>query len=386
MSDGSMVNGQSSNWRFGAYEVRRYLRAREAIHGGDTTATPRLAGALPHRFDWFEAMTDGYGWWLEVSDLQHRPVAGFAVTITPTRALPGHRLLRLERMRFVPDPGPAEAAVRYLADVSRGDPRIIGLSAEIFFADEAEKNHAIAALLRAGLRAAGTARMYTHTARIDLRPELEAILAGFRAGARRNIRAVAKYPVETRLVHDATLAPRLRELELQAFGRTAGAATQLPWPELIEFCNAHPGLARLVSLVRTDCDGPEALVAFALGLNHGDHVEYSAAGSTRPPDLKMPLGYALAWDLMEWARSVGAQWFDFGGIAPDPATDGVRHRIHDFKRAFEGDVVEVSQSWSFEARPIRGAWVRGVSRLAEQLRRLGRSKSALKSAAAREPG
>lgn len=358
--------------RFGAYDVQLHQGAASVIASAASDSPFAPSGELPHEFQWFQATADGNLWWLDVRDLQHRPVAGFSVSVMPTRALPGHRLLRVERLRFAPDPGPAEAAVLYLVDLARRDRRTLSLTVETFFADKAEGSEAQAVLERAGFRPARKIRMYTHTPRIDLTRELEEVLSGIHATARRNIRAVSKHPVEVRLVEDIALASRLSEVLSETFDRTAGEVEQERWPALIEYGRAHPERVRLVSLVRTDREGPEALVAFALGLNHGDHVEYATGGSTRPRDLKMPLGYALVWDLMVWARSLGASWFDFGGIAANASDDGSRKGIHDFKRAFGSNVVEVSQSWALEVRPAREAWVRLVSRLTEQLRRLRR--------------
>lgn len=379
------MSGQSTARRRGAYDVRIYRSADAANAGREADGQVFPSGVLPHRLDWFEAVADGNWWWLAVRDLQHRPVAGFSVSVIPTRALPGHRFLRLERLRFAPDPGPAEAAVQYLVDLASRDRRTLGLTVETFFADEAERNTASTVLARAGFRRDHGARLYTHTVRVDLIPGPEEISANFHGAARRNIRAVTKHPVEIRLVQDVTLAARLDELLTESFHRTTASAAREPWRALIEYSGAHPDLARLVSLVRTDRAGPDALVAFALGLNHGDHVEYSTAGSARPPDLRVPLGYSLAWDLMLWGRKAGARWFDFGGIASDPSQDGTRKGIHDFKRKFGNDVVEVRQSWSFEARPVRAAWVRAVSRLAGRTRQLGRSESP-SSHAGEQPG
>jgi hypothetical protein len=354
--------------RYGAYHVQLYPSADSATANGELGADLSPPGRLPHRLDWIKPKWGSEQWWLVVRDLQRRPVAGFSVTVIPTRALPGHRLLRLGRLRFAPDPGPAEAAVHFLVDLARRDKRTLSVAVEPFFADEIEREHATVALERAGFRLAGAARMYTHTLRIDLTREPETIFSSFHSTARRHIRAVAKHPVEVRLVQDPALAARLEEVLDETFARTAAAASPESWPPLIRYCLAHPEQARLVSLFRTDRAGPEALVAFALGLNHGDHVQYAIAGSTRPPDLRMPFGYVLAWDLMCWARTVGAQWFDFGGIVPDLAESDERHGIQQFKCCFGGDVVEVRQHWWREFQPVRRAWVRAASWLAVRIR------------------
>ena len=369
------AGGADRPFRFGAYHVVAYQSADAAIAAGELEVQHSPPGMLPHRLDWLKATASNRTWWLAVRDLEQRPVASFGVSWFPTRALPGHRLLRLERLRFAPDPGPAEAAVQYLVNVARQDGRTVNLTVEPFFADPVERDRGRAVLEEAGLRLAYGTRMYANTVRIDLTPQPEEILSRFHPTARRHIRAVTKRQVEIRLIQDSAIAARLDEISTETFARTDASAEQEPWPALIAYCRAHPSLARLVSLVRTDQLGPKAVVAFALGVNHGDHVEYAAAGSTRPPDLRMPFGYALAWDLICWARTVGARWFDFGGIGAASAEDDERRGIHGFKKMFGSDVVEVRQEWSFEARPMRGVWVRAAARLAARVRDFKRPRS-----------
>ena len=369
------IPAKARPFAFGAFQVVPYQSAEAAIAAGELESQNASPGLLPHRLDWLQATATGGAWWLSVRNLEERPVAGFSVSVIRARSLPGHRFLRLERLRFAPDPGPAEAAVRCLVDIARRDGRTVSLTVEPFFADEVERDRARTVLERAGFRLAREARLYTHTVRIDLTPEQKEILAGFHHTARQNIREVGKRPVEIRLVQDSALAPRLDEILAESFARTDASAEREPWSALVAYCRAQPDVARLVSLVRTDRAGPEALVAFALGLNHGDHVEYAVAGSTRTPDLRMSFGYALVWDLACWARDVGARWFDLGGIVPPSAEDDERRGIHEFKRRFGKGVVEVRQEWLFEARPVRGAWVRAAARLAARVRDFKRPRS-----------
>ena len=56
------------------------------------------------------------------------------------------------------------------------------------------------------------------------------------------------------------------------------------------------------------------MAAFLWVCNHGDHVEYRAAGSTRQSDVHIPYGYLLAWEMIQWAKGEGAEWFDMGGV------------------------------------------------------------------------
>jgi lipid II:glycine glycyltransferase (peptidoglycan interpeptide bridge formation enzyme) len=118
----------------------------------------------------------------------------------------------------------------------------------------------------------------------------------------------------------------------------------------------------VVGLFRTDREGPEALLAFAWGCAHGDQVEYNAAASTRNPEVRLPMAYALAWDLMRWGKSTGAEQFDFGGITA--GTHGEEDRlggISDFKRYFTTMEREVGAEWVLEPRPLRAAVASAVS-------------------------
>jgi lipid II:glycine glycyltransferase (peptidoglycan interpeptide bridge formation enzyme) len=199
---------------------------------------------------------------------------------------------------------------------------------------------------------------------IDLGPSEETLLRSFHHTARRHIRAADKRPVAVRPITDPALGPRLDALRAETMARTGGRHVPQDWSSLIRFSAAHPESVRLVGMFAAGQDGPGSLLAFAMGMNHGDHVEYSTAASTRHTNgLHVPLGYALAWDLIRWGRSGGAAWFDFGGI-----TDGCHQTvtdplggISDFKRYFSRNVVAVSDEWMLEPSPVLGGAARAVS-------------------------
>jgi lipid II:glycine glycyltransferase (peptidoglycan interpeptide bridge formation enzyme) len=205
--------------------------------------------------------------------------------------------------------------------------------------------------------------MYSHTVQIDLRPNEEEIFASLHGTARRHIRSIAKRPVRICPIEDRVYAPRLGEILRETLRRTGGAHRAVDWESVIDFAKGNPALGRLVGLCSTECTGPESLLAFALGLGHGDNVQYATAGSIRRPDLRWPLGYALAWDLVIWGKSAGAEWFDFGGITEGHAFD--RHDavggISDFKRYFTKERVSVGEEWIFEPHWLQGALSRAIS-------------------------
>ena len=154
-----------------------------------------------------------------------------------------------------------------------------------------------------------------------------------------------------RVVDEIAYAARMNDLLRESMTRTGGAFEPQDWPKTIRFANDNPHLARIVGLYHNDVASPDNLLAYAVCFHHGDHGEYSIAASTRGIDLKIPLGFAPAWELMRWARGNGASWFDFGGV-----TDGSRHGddprggISDFKRRFSKEVEDVGEEWVFTPR------------------------------------
>jgi lipid II:glycine glycyltransferase (peptidoglycan interpeptide bridge formation enzyme) len=215
--------------------------------------------------------------------------------------------------------------------------------------------------------------MYQQTIAIDLSVSEEELLGSFHPTARRHIRALEKRPLAVRMITEPTFDTRLAELGQETQARSGGHYAH-DWRELIRFATDRPALARLIGLFRTDRSDASALVAFALGLNHGSEIEYWLAGSTRPPDLRGPLGYALVWDLMRWGRRCGSQWFDFGGarVQADSAVARPDDGISEFKRYFSRCHVVVGEELVLVTAPVRsevadylraGAdWVRGLHR------------------------
>ena len=93
--------------------------------------------------------------------------------------------------------------------------------------------------------------------------------------------------------------------------------------------------------------------AFLWVCNHGDHVEYRAAGSTRRTDVRIPYGYLLAWEMIQWAKAEGAEWFDMGGVTLADGDQPELEGISRFKRYFSRNVVEVGAEWELELSPAR---------------------------------
>jgi hypothetical protein len=277
--------------------------------------------------------------------------AAFAVDAAKSRAPPGFRLLRVERFGEALPQALWASAVDALAAIGRRDLRALRLSVEVFSRDPDRRAQLGELLARAGF-ARAACRNWDVTLALDLQPGEDEILRSLSQTARQAIRAVAKLPVELRLVNDSRLAPRLEALSRETYART-GAHYVAPWDwtGVIELAQQVPDATRLVGLFRTDREGPDALLGFAWGLWNGDSASYFAGASARPADLRVAIGHPLLWDLILWAKRAGAAWFDLGGVTAGTAgSDDPVGAISDFKRLFSKKTADVAEDWVLEPR------------------------------------
>jgi hypothetical protein len=288
-----------------------------------------------------------------------------------SRALPGHHIARVQRAgASVPPDTEAMLASAIVAEARR-DRRTLRVQVECFSRDEEARGRIGVALRSHGFAPIPDPTNYGYTLATDLGGRDNAShLASLSQGVRQNIRAVAKYPVELRPIHDASDSPRMNALMHETLGRTGATHVERDYAPVIALANAEPGLSRLVGLYRTDGASADALIAFAWGLNNVDHVAYDIGASGRVPEFKsLSLGYPLLWDLIAWARDLGASWFDYGGVPADDVDAAHLERISDFKRRFEKQSVRVAEEWVLTPHPARAAVASAVSRAASVLSR-----------------
>lgn len=299
--------------------------------------------------------------------------SGFAFESQPSRALPSHRLLLVERFG-IGTGGLSEldvdAGLAALAARAGRDKRVLRVTVQAFAHDSNSLLKTADALRRNGFVQVPTKRTYERTLMIDLSPSENAIMDGFHATARRHIRSVSKHPVDVARAEAESLGERLQLLLDETIDRTHGERQNLSWSALIELAVKQPHLSRISILKRTDRAGPESIVAFARACMHGDVAEYAQSGSTRMTDLKAPMTYALMWDLILWAKKNGARWFDMGGVTGGNAASGdPLGGISDFKRYFSRLEMEVGQQWELYPHPRRAAVARLISRSARTFAR-----------------
>lgn len=323
-----------------------------------------IALPLPQRAYWLRATTNKDSILFLVHDGEGRIVNGTGAGVTYSRALPGHRLYRIERYLAADDPETDIALLTRIVDLARADHRCLRFSIELLDRDTSARERLEAALQSFGFTKLEVRRTYRHTLALDLAPGADALFAQLTTKARRDIRKATKCGLEVRPITDALLAPRLAQLIEETYHRTGGQAPGFPWLEIVGLSAAQPCRSRISGLFDPSTPGAESLVAFAWGALNGEYVTYEAGGSTRRSDLRAtPMAYAPLWDLIAWASETPASWFDFGGVTmgtKDTEGDPLGG-ISDFKRYFCDSVVEVGDDWVFEPNAIKASIARAVS-------------------------
>jgi FemAB family len=298
-------------------------------------------------------------------------MCAFALIEARTRALYGHFIWCIERFGPAANEEARTAALHAVVEHAYEYRRLLGIRLEVFSPDAQVRGHTGQVARELGFFKREKTRMYTDTIAVNLRPSEAEIFASLHPTARRHIRATAKHQVEIGIIDDPAYARRMTELSQETLRRTQGHPERRDWASIIQFSRVNPTLSRIVGLYDQDLQRPESLLAFAWGRHHGDHGDYAVAASTRNTHFKMPLGYALAWDLMCWAKRNGAIWFDFGGItAGHFGTDDPLGGVSDFKRYFGGDVITVGEEWLLEPHPFKAKVANAVSAGAALMRRL----------------
>ena len=319
---------------------------------------------LPHRAVWTLARKGVEALRVLLRGPDGSCAGAFVIQAGLSRALPGFRVLRVERFGEALPRGLWAAAVDALMEVARRERRVLHLTVEVFSRDSEARSRLGDLLAGAGFVRAPTARNWSTTLVLDLQPSETKLFASFSVSARRGIRSVQQHPLQVRVVDDCRLGDRLEALSRETRERTGGRYEALwDWAGVIELSRRVPDAARLVGLFRTDREGPDALLGFSWGWWNGQSVSYFAGGSSRPSDLgRLHIGYPLMWDLIVWAKRAGATWFDFGGVTAGTAGSGdPLGGISDFKRLFSKERAEVAEDWVLEPRKL-------VARLARLVR------------------
>lgn len=345
--------------------------------------------ALWHQHGWFESTQQIF--WLVQMTTAAGVQAQIALQQTASKVLPGQIVLRGKRL---PADLPIEMLTAALTALTRLPLRlrynILKIHLEMFFQPQLDGQDRQP--LRAQLKELGytpvVSTVYPHTLQIDLTQDLKQIFAGLHKTARRHIRAVEKNPVSIMPIAEHRYAERLDQLLDAVMRRTGGTKDKLNWQQTLDFCRNHPDKAQIFGLFDNNKHGPQSLLAFAMGINHGNCVEYNIAAVCRETTIRMPMAYGPAWAMIEWAHKQGCSWFDFGGVTQGVASQGASPDesrrdestkesvnnydplagISDFKRYFTKDVQQVCEEWVLLPNPLRAHLAQVLRNSARKIR------------------
>ncbi len=191
----------------------------------------------------------------------------------------------------------------------------------------------------------------TRTLVYDVSAPIDAQLAALSKKTRAKVRHRERQNVSLRALTDVSYATRCTEAVNSSLARTGGGTTRYNFAAAFALAQQHPELVRVIGLFRNE--HPDQLLAYVVGVRHGEMAEYSSAGSLSDPALRsMPFNYWLLWELITWANEGGARWLDLGGITDGAPTDA-RAGISGFKRHFSELDVELGREMVAQLRPLR---------------------------------
>jgi lipid II:glycine glycyltransferase (peptidoglycan interpeptide bridge formation enzyme) len=230
-----------------------------------------------------------------------------------------------------------------------------------------------------GFRSSSIKNQPQSTMLIDLRPDTEAILAGFHRTTRYNIRYSARKGVRVRRGNESDLNTLYQLLSCTA--ERAGFSIRSRDYYHREWAALAP--SNVIQLFLAEYDGqilaarmPAAFGGKGATLHSGS---FNLHRELKPNDL-------LMWESIKWAKARGCTIYDVWGIPdevgahlnlghpmPENQTDGL-WGVYRFKRGFGGDIVYYIGAYDFTYSPFLGRLIDSVfTRLGspERLAQLG---------------
>lgn len=326
-----------------------------------------LQTPLYHQQAWLTFVSSGR--MLPILDENGNVLCSVAIEEERSRALPGHRILRVVRFGHGWPPETWKPIVEQLAAFARSDGGVLRLHVEVFLRSNQET-------LRDILQASGFVpsplRSYRHTLTLPIDMPDEVLLAQ-RKSLRKRLKEAEKARVQVRVLTEPEFADRIGELQRIAMARSGGSFRIPDWTALLKLSAEQPHLSRIVGLFAEGPQTPADLLGFVWGCMHGDHAENRAAGTADMPHTlrHVSISYPLLWNTVQWSRDLGATWFDMGGVTLQSGADDPLAGISSFKRGFSETVEEVGDEWVLEPHPWKSRVAGAVSKLA----RLGRAGS-----------
>ena len=185
---------------------------------------------------------------------------------------------------------------------------------------------------------------FRNTVQLDLRPSLDALLAGMKQKTRYNLRLAERKGVSVRAGSAADL-PLLYQLYAETAARDGFVIRPADyyheaWGRFLAAGQAQPFIAEVAG------EPVSALIVFRFAQT----ALYMYGMSREAHRDKMP-NHLLQWHAMQWAKAQGGTVYDFWG-APDEFVESDRlWGVWKFKEGFGGQVVRTLGAWDYAPSP-----------------------------------
>ncbi|MGM0423572.1 MAG: lipid II:glycine glycyltransferase FemX [Thermodesulfobacteriota bacterium] len=194
------------------------------------------------------------------------------------------------------------------------------------------------------LRKACTDLLPTDTVILDLRQNLEEILAGMKPKTRYNIRLARRRKVQIREAGPEEL-PLWYSLYQETANRHGMLLDSLDYFRAVLGTSASdcasPGQVRLLL---AELQGqPVAGILIALSGNRATYLYGASSAAQR--DCMAP--YALQWQAIQLAKEQGCLDYDLFGISPNPDPSHPMYGLYRFKTGFGGRIVHRQGCWDY---------------------------------------
>lgn len=202
------------------------------------------------------------------------------------------------------------------------------------------------------------------TIHIDLRADLDTILARMKPKWRYNIRLAEKKEVRVREGGAADLDAFVRLMQETGARDHFAIHSADYYAAVLRIC-ANADLARL--FIAEYAGSPLAMI-FVTGFA-GEAI-YLYGASSNAERSRMP-NHALHWAAIQWAKARGCARYDLWGIPSAALTEGeasaLPSSLYQFKQGFGGTIIRYTGAWDAAYSPLKHT----LYRQARQLRRAG---------------
>ena len=181
----------------------------------------------------------------------------------------------------------------------------------------------------------------THTRFVHLAEPEETFIKSVPQKTRAKLRHPSKKDIRIFDIRDQNCLMACERAMAASRMRSGGGKTDYAFQTAFEIAKSLPEHAKFLGL--SLADSPDRLLAYGIAFRTGERCEFSSAGGLGDPILRsIPYNYFIFWELLSWARKMGAKIVDMGGIT-DGGPDDPLQGISRFKRSFPGDEIEISQ-------------------------------------------